>query len=138
MKFRKFLWFNGWFSRWTMFLPDKDGQVKRFIISYRDKTEDGDTGPWQLVELEKPWKSTLVFINPDLRLYGFMSNALQSFAHMNDAGKLAMESSLFPFFQSVILSYGKSGQAENRQIRVKRLMGEHEELLIESDFLKLP
>lgn len=136
-RLKKFLWYNGWFSRWTMFLPDKDGNVKSFTISYRDEQKDGGIGPWQIVELDKPWSPALFFVNPHLRLYGFMLNALQSFAHFHDVGKKANESALFPYFTSIILGYSRTAQAQNRQIQVKRYIEEREEILIESDFLNL-
>lgn len=137
-RFRKFLWFNGWFSQWTMFLPDREGEIERFQISYRDKASNGEPGPWQQIELEKPWKPTLFLINPDIRLYGLMLKAVRSFAHMSDSGRRPHEAALFDFFQAVVLSYEKDELAEQRQVKVERFINEDEVVLLESDFLRLP
>lgn len=135
---RKFLWFNGWFSRWTMFLPDKSGRIERFMVLYRDRKKDGTTGSWQLIELEKAWKPTLFLINPDIRMYGFMIKALGSFSYLYDAGRPAGESSYYEFFQSILLSYNRALDVEQRQIKVERSMDDEAvEVLLQSEFLPL-
>lgn len=135
---RKFLSFNGWFNQWTMFMPDKGGKIERFQISYRDKTRDGELGPWQMIEFERPWKPTLFLVNPDIRLYGLMLKAVRSFAHLSDIGREPRDASLFNFFHSVMLSYDKDKEAYQRQIKVGRFVDNDEVVLIESDFLELP
>ncbi len=138
LRLRKFLWFNGWFSRWSMFLPDKRGRIERFVVSYRDRAKDGTTGDWQLVELEKAWKPTLFLINPDIRLYGFMLNALRSFSNLYDAGKSVGESYYYEFFQNILLGYDRGQAAEQRQIKVERSLDkEAEVILVQSEFLGL-
>ncbi len=137
LRIRKFLWFNGWFNQWTMFMPDKSGEIQRVNIFYRDKNKEGEIGPWQLIELEKPWKPTLFLLNPDIRLYGFMISALRSFTHLHHLGRPCSESSKFNFFQSIMLGYERERNAEHRQIKVEQIVKEEKTVLILSDFLKL-
>jgi hypothetical protein len=137
-RLRKFLWFNGWFSQWTMFMPNVDGKIESFTISYRDQTKDGQIGPWQNIALEKPWSPSHFLVDPNNRLYGFMIKAVRSFGHLHDRGRNPSEAALFNFFHSVILSYRHNEQAQKRQVKVERSKEDDELILVQSDFLRLP
>lgn len=136
-RIRKFLRFNGWFNQWTMFMPNRDGKVERFTVSYRDQSGDGNIGEWHEIQLERSWKPTLFMINPDIRVYGFMLQAVRSFAYLNRVGKQPKDAALYNFFNSVVLDCGSNKQAEKRQIKVEQSTHESTIVLVQSDFLIL-
>lgn len=136
-KARIFLRFNGWFNQWTMFMPNKAGDIDGFNISYRDQVIGGHVGEWQNIQLEMPWRPSLFLSNPDVRMYGFMLQAVRLFAYMNRVGKEPKDATLYNFFKHIVLSYDPSEGVEKRQIRVEQSTSENNIVLLQSDFLIL-
>ncbi len=128
---------SGWFHKWRMFVPDVGRVSGGFIISYRDQTAKGETGPWLTFEGKVPWSPWISLINPKIRLSAIIRQAAASFGSMRCTGRQVQDSPYYPFFLSIMLQYDLSDDVSKRQIRVIQVKEEGELLVMESEYISI-